>query len=360
MPKVLLSYALLFGTISLSSLGALGSGEGISKTVLSIYLIFLLWAPAFVAGENFAKPLPEEPEEEFDPFEDDLPLSKLYAPRYFSGMGLIDLGIDRSIQFTTRNLGFAIEVLAVLWFIDVIPQALAILLFGKSFSAAAVVFESATSGVLLGVLMLYTGYAFLFLLPREARQELEMKDQLLPVKVAVVKPMLVKVVMVALLGLSFLATVYLGALKGEFSFPGDVGIRLLSQRTEGRSLLLSLELEDNNHRYRWFQANRFGLEVKNEPAAETGAAEVQPKKGGLMELLSGEKRAATRVLPAKDLTLFSESGAVLNERYFAPYSGKVRVELVFDVQGVDLKGATLIYLPFQNSKEEPYPISRIQ
>lgn len=362
-PKVLLSYGILFGTISLSSLGALGSGEGISKTILSlslIFSIFLLWAPAFVAGENFAKPLPERDDEEFDPFEDDLPLSKLYAAKYFSGMGVIDLGIDRSIQFTTRHLGFAIEVLAVIWFIDVIPQALAILLFGKSFSAAAVVFETVLSGVLFGVLMLYAGYAFLHLLPKEAREELEMNEQPQAVRGVAFKPVAVRVAMVLLLGVSFLATGYLyGALKNEFSFPEDVGSRLLSQRVEGRNLFLSLEVEDSRHRYRWFQPTRFGLEVssvQDEPDESVG----HPKKGGLMELLSRTERASTRVLPAKDLTLFSESGDVLNERYFAPYLGKVRVELSFDVQGVELKGGSLVYLPFQNSQEEPYLITKIQ
>jgi len=361
-PKVFLSYALLFGMISLSSLGALTGSEingGVRGFVVStvFFSIFLIWAPAFVAGENFAEQPAKKDEDEFDPYEeeDSEDFAAKYFPKFFTGMGIVDIGIDRSIQFTIRNFAFSLQVLLIMWCVDVIPQALGILLFGKSTDVATILFEALASSAALGVTQLYVGYTFLLLLPEPARSELNVLGK--TSEEPAPRPFLIRTIIGMLVLTSFIATGYLfQSLRVEQSFPAELKPKNVVINVHAGTLSTSFELDDNSLRYRWFHPSRFALKVAQTPALPVD--EALPKKGGLMEIIQGEKEEHKFLAPS-DTIIRDEYGEILDERFFSPHTGKIRVELKFDIVNQELKGSSLVYSLFAGEKaleDEPYTV----
>lgn len=368
LPKVLLSHSILI--LSLFFLfPASGEGGDFPAFIQSMLLIivsvgfFLSWAPAFVAGEFFTKPVPPV-DEDLEDFES-IKLNFL-KPRFFSGMGVLDLGVERSFYFCVNNFGLTVTLLLLGSCVKVIPAAIGVILFGSSFSYGAVVTECFLSSLGIGIVMVALGLTFVGALPKEARVELELlEDSVLSIPVNEIEKsrLLKRIVKFLVALLAVLATLFLvRTVKTEQSFPNTLLPQAYGIERTQSNVTLRFELDDKVNAYRWLDAERFRLQIpktkeevkaaveKNDlPGGEPKADSLAPKKGGVLEALQNKlaetpKESSTGVvnettqevdskfslIVPKEVLFYSEKGELLDEKFFKPYYGKIRVTLVFD------------------------------
>jgi len=369
MPKVLISHAVILGVVFFSYLIALGTGEvnpavrGILATSFVVGF-FLTWAPAFVAGENFSQVVQEEDddEEEADPYEDEplLPRSRKFQ-RVFSGMGVLDLGIERSFQFTMRHFNLTIAIVLLTWCSKIFPAAIAAGLFASSSDLSSILCEAALSSLLTGVVLTAAGYVFLQMLPREARDELSLPDRM-PGEVSQSAGTFVsRLILSVLLVLSLLSTTFLfGVLRTEQLFPPDLKPSIFNVERNGEGVTIRFNLNDEATGYRWLDLERFRLQIQKPESTpeEKAKAEAEPKKGGFLEYLEENLAAPPSValLAPDQYLLYAEDGKLLDERYFKPYRGKLRVELSFDLDRKKAEEPKLTYLNLDQSVQLIAPL----
>lgn len=374
LPKVLLSHSILFLSLFFLYPASAQGGDfpAFIQTILLLIVsvgFFLSWAPAFVAGEFFTKPVPES-EEDFEDFES-IKLNFL-KPRFFSGMGILDLGIERSFYFCINNFSLTLTLLLLGSCVKIIPAALGIVLFDYSFSFGAAITECFLSSIGIGIVMVALGLTFIGALPKEARLELELlEDSVLSVPVAEVR----KVRFLTRIGKFFivisavLATLLLiRTVKSEQSFPQALVPKSFGVETTASTVTFRFELDDKETAYRWLDADRFRLQipqVKAErgtelgdqsqlPSSDTKLERLAPKKGGILETLQNKlvdepnhkgnglvKEETPEVGPnfnlivPREVLFYSDKGELLDEKFFQPYYGKIRVTLMFDLNQAD-------------------------
>ena len=359
--------------------------------------VFLTWAPVFVAGEFFTKPIAEEEEDEdFDSGSEET--FRHRPPRFFSGMSVIDIGIDRSFGFSIAHLGLTVSVLVLGWSAKVVPAALGSFLFGSSTHFGAVAVETFVSSLALGIVMAIAGVTFLGVLPKEARRELELlDDSLLSHSPAPGR----RRVFLRALGLfsttaAVIATLYLvQSLKGEQGFPQTSLPKTFSIAQKDGLLRIKFDVSDRERAFRWLDADRFRLRVRRSeeemkreaellkqdaPGASSLPTEApQPAKGGVLEFLEGKLQGPIshegpttasegsapsvaeapqgpgvspyKLITPKDVLFFSETGEVLDEKFFKPYYQDMKVELLFEING-DLPDPKLVYVFFDQTVQE--------
>jgi hypothetical protein len=368
LPKVLLSHSILI--LSLFFLfPASGEGGDFPAFIRSLLLVivsvgfFLSWAPAFVAGEFFTKPVPKSDD---DDEEEDLESMKLsfLKPKFFSGMGILDLGIERSFYFCINNFALTVSLLLLGCCVKVIPAALGVFLFGHSTSYGAVATECILSSLGIGILMVALGMTFLGCLPKDARAELELLDDSVlaaPAAKAEKSRIVSKIFVCLITTIACLATYFLvQTIKVEQSFPKALIPKFEVERTP-TTMTVRFELNDSVSAYRWLDAERFRLEVPKtkeemalaeeeaKPAVNLKVAEpLEPKKGGVLEVLQNKLAEVPKEKPEtpeavfpseiskfnliapREVLFYSENGELIDEKFFKPYYGKIKVTLTFE------------------------------
>lgn len=349
LPKVFFSHALflsLVGVFSSSLFFPGGDFSPGSRALVASGIVlgfFLVWAPAFVAGEFFSKPVEvDDHEDEFDPFEEDDALFRRpnRFQRVFSGMGVIDLGVERSVQFASKHMRLTVEVVILAWCVEVIPAALAAAIFGSSTNLLTIGADSLLSSVFVGFMLCNIGYVFLLTLPREARDELSLPDRVTAPERGK-RAIASRALFIGLVLLSIFATIFLWErISGENDFPDALKPAVPAVALTGDTVNLSINLDDKQFSYRWLNLERFRLKI---PAPKSEGNEESKNKWRLEYLEAGNLPDFILVRP-KQLLLYSSDNHLLDEHYFQPYTGPLRVELSFDLPRKDITEGKLVYL----------------
>jgi hypothetical protein len=386
LPKVLLSHSMLI-LILFFMYPAASEGTDLTTFLQSMVVViafagfFLCWAPAFVAGEFFTKPVIVD---DSDDFEDSESL-KSSKPKFFTGMGLLDLGIERSFYFCTINFSLTFTLLLLGLSTKVIPAAVGALIFQRSASYGAITTEVVLSSIAEGILMVAIGLSFIGALPREARSELELLDDatLASANSQIDRTRLIGrfigflVIVVTVLCTAILVRV----VKNEQSFPAALIPKVYGVESKDSKLTLRFDIDDREHANRWLDAERFRLQVKLSPEQikanqeaekplESGIPDIgnlKPKEGGVLESLQtrlsseidkqviDEPKAQLdlkqyKLLEPKEVFFYSEKGELIDEKFFKPYYGKIKVSLTFDV-GSERNEPKLLYMLFDQSAQ---------
>jgi hypothetical protein len=315
-----------------------------------IFVLFLLWAPIFCAGEITARSYRSEEEEEDYDDEDLVRPEDRFKPRYvryFADKPIWDLGLTRSMHFAASRRNFVVTVqLAMLFLISMtLPLTIVVTVAGYYHSFDWVIVESFFSFFLFALSLAITGATFLKLLPHDAAEEIGISASP-PREQIVRRPLhlhgrIFPFFLLALLGgLGIKATLdYI--IANTIKPPTLISSLEQIQRTD-QQLIFTLHLEDKQNLFRWLGPVSFQLEVTpDEPASDETAAKQAPaeKKAAEGDKDKDKTDAAAAEKPKKkELKLiepersmpFTPEGAPLSEYSFVPYDKPLRLVLYFE------------------------------
>lgn len=356
MPKVVLSF-LCFLVAALFAVNA---------PPIVVFVMFLLWAPFFCAGEYYSPPIPRrEPDDDESTFDDDGPgASPRIRPGFFRYRPLWDLGFARSVQFTSRNFLFTLQYALILWVTAVGPHALVVLFAGYYLGFEAHLVQTMLAGIAETIAAVIGAVGFISVLPQDAVNELKSDEKsAAPLAAATADgaradnrngirenlPFLFLV----LIGIG--ATHYFWSwIQHEVSIPPGVHIEAEKAELLDGRLLLVVRLEDPEFRLRWFMPESFRLDLrpadppaKPAPAkpAETTVAETSPTPQGTPA--EPELPSPARAMP------YALDGSELSEENFTPYAEPLRLKLYFEVgEAAGTRGTySLLYVTPFGKKE---------
>lgn len=339
LPKVFLSYAAviacMFGPYLLALLRvSISGGERMLFVMLTGCSFLFLWAPAFVIGELAVKPSKEDEEEEEDEdyLDDDEYL--VARPRKFAvfrGRSLLDFGLGRSFQFSARHFGLTLELLVLLWTVKVLPGAVVHLNRSALLPIPEGAFEEFFSVLAAGFVYCAAAGVFLSTLPREATDELGIEASPLSlysrvrpsrVRVALSRVFFLLLAVLAVCSTGFLLQSFLAEQKAPVGLTVESSVKSRSTA----DLTVTIALDDHGLGFRWFDPSRIRLRA-------AGKNNVAPEISNTLPAIPILEGTA----PDREV-LFSDSQDILDDRFFKPYYGKLKLELRFPLVDKSLTG----------------------
>lgn len=339
LPKVLLSFAAVI---------AIAAGSAFIPVLLAL-VPFLIWAPIFSAAEAFAKVLPRKEESEEESFEglfgDDGPDAEDRPQHLFTGMAIWDLGLGRSFGFSGAAFPLTLELVVLMWCAHVMPNAICYFLFGSAFNYTVEILALVISALASAVLISSAVAAFFSLLPKVARDELELPKVEQTVREGGRWSPTRGFVLLLLSPLAGLSTFYLVSIMQDRSLPPTNLVVDATQVTRrGEYLNWNVKLEDPEHNFRWLDPNRYRLVFRHQPApVKDTEKEVPPEQD-------------YELAPERYYTFQSEGRLV--ER-FRPFYGPLRVEVRFRYPP-QLVGDKKLALHYKSGKELGKALGEVQ
>ena len=263
MPKVFMSYIMLIAIL----------GFAIEVPPGLLAFLFLAWTPVFPALEQC---LPQEdPESEPVPDmeygKDEEVKASVLAERsglfsWFKFKSILDLGITRSVRFSSMHWRESVLFLLLLWFVTVTPQALFNLIAGDSGALTVLIVKQ----ILVSfpqVLVIAAGvYCLLSLLPEDGLEELELERPSVEMPEgkgihnfsgSILKTALVFIVSLA-------STIFLYQLAVESRrMPVDSVYELRRAYVVDGKFEVEVIIEDYQKGFSWFNPNQFQLQFTN-------------------------------------------------------------------------------------------------
>ncbi len=340
MPKVFMSYIIL--------IAILGFAIEVPPGLLAFF--FLAWTPVFPALEQcipLADPESEPlPDMEYD--RDEEVKASVLADRsglfsWFKFKSILDLGVTRSVRFSSMYWRESVLFLLLLWFVTVAPQALFNLLAGDSGALTILVMKQ----VLVSfpqVLVIAAGvHCLLSLLPDDGLEELELERPSLemPEGKGIYKfsGSIFKTALVFVLSLA--STIFLYQLAVESRrMPTDSVYELRRAYVVDGKFEVEVIIEDYQKNFAWFSPNQFQLQF-------TKSLEEESVKSKLI------KPSKVLVYNQDDQRVFRENGFMSDGplRMIASYSvpKDLSVEGFFELVFFNLNGE------LQKLVDERYP-----
>ena len=315
LPKVFLSYAILVVVLAASAVYPL----------LIAFSIFFFWAPVFVIGELFSKPIQFRDDDEETYIDEEGEVATRRKEYLFSGQSIISLGFGRSIGLVIAQMPLTIELLVLFISAKLIPAAVLRLLSGPFPAPLAQSVEVFSSNTLLGLLLVTAGTAFTALLPKQAREEVALGRADERVKLHRPWPFGSAIILFVLSPLTVLCWFYLqsSAVK-QSDLPQEVVVTSVDTAREGETLIWRVRLEDTQYQFRWLEPEHFEVqyEVPKGPSKST-------KQGPPVPTLPALFRVEPQ-LPTLEISrayVFDENGKYLES--YRPHIGALEVELRF-------------------------------
>ena len=317
LPKVLVSFCAVIGIFVLCFW---------YPYLLALTLCFL-WAPFFVAGEAFAKVLPEPEFDDDDELfeEDDETVREEREERLFSNHHLWQLGLRRSFVFGLGNIVTTLEIVALFWFAWVAPTAFLRFVFTDPTHFSAQLFEAVLPVFSLGAVVMIAAGALLSVLPKSAREEIELPKlgewESVPRGIQH-RPSLI--VFFLILPLAVLSSWYTVVSEGRMrQMPAGVRYQSESVWLRGDALHWRVRIEDPDKQFRWFVPQNFRLVAQLADPVRAEATE--PSTGSTLA------QKPLPVVPERFYVLDS-AGRNLADT-FRPWSEPLSIELRFPLTG---------------------------
>jgi len=298
-------------------------------------MVFLLWAPAFCVGEEYAKrilPVKAKDEEESLDFEEQM-IRK--ARHYFTYMSIWELGLSRSTRFSGKHLQPALAITLLIFSSALIPGAVVSLVVPGVWSFAGellgIVLSSFTSVFALATL----AWTFLLLLPAGARKELGIEPEIdLNASLDLASR---KVVRFEGQSLKFAFLIVISAIAGwllleeakvRTAMPKSVSATLLSAESTTADYVVSFRLEDSKDEFRWLIPYNFRLKLFSPADAEKEAPVSLPKLDLLSQL--GGLGDDTFLRPTR-VDIFDADGRVLSPESVSPLYRPIKLVLFYQI-----------------------------
>lgn len=343
LPKTFVSYLMLF---------LLVMGMFLVPWLLPIAPV-LFWAPLFCAGELLSRStVPSEDEDEFDeePRRLDQPPAR---PKFFTDRAIWDLGFSRSIAFAMKNKGVTVQVSILLVVSLILPKAAVVFVAGYYYGFAWEVVEQCLSEAMMGLLFGIIAATFLFLLPREAHDEIGFPPEPPTSLRAMVSPLYRRgwLFLSALIAMAVVGAIPVWfAVVSHFHKPPAATVTVEKVEIKAEQVAFSVLLNDPVLAYRWLDPKQFRLVLfpVNDPAASaatpvptpvpTPAATPAPALPPTA-LPEGSEAAAPpspkpdpnqpTVIDPDRVSPLTQDGQPLSEDNFAPYHGPLRLAMTF-------------------------------
>ncbi len=358
---------------------------------LSVFALFLVWAPAFAAAEVYA-PLPERKiEDEFTGEEEgeDYIVPSRRAGRasakfaYFTGRSIWDLGVMRSIRFARENLATSLRIVLLVWFARVAPEALSSFIIGLDSGFLAVSFRAIFATLIHTFALGVWAGTFIIFLPMVAKAEIGVESYRDPVEFIGGRRFLAPILgdrNLPFAVFAIFAAIFTWVLFEEgahqLSVPKDAKIEFVSSEVRGENLALTIRLEDSAREFRWLDPDSFvvllrGLEEESPAAGKVAVAPVvtsstNPSASGVKEgaeegnktsagdkVLKGEEGPS--ILRPKRSRVYLEDGKELDAENFTPAFKPLKITLFFELPEV-LTKSQKVGLSYQSIKGLSKPL----
>ncbi len=332
-----------------------------------IFVLFLLWAPIFCAGEITAKSFREDSDvdEIFD--DEDVVRSeerlKARRIRYFADKPIWDFGFSRSIHFAANRRNFIVTVqLALLFLVALtLPLAAIVTLAGYYHGFLWVIVESFFSYFAFGLVLAVACATFLKMLPNEAVDEIGIVNGFPPGQI-LSRPLkfhgrIFPFFLLALLGgVATKATIDYIIVNN--TKPPTLVAHVENIEVTKQQFVVILQLEDRRNLLRWLSPLSFQLQLISDqtaagpekkelaanavPDAEIGNSKPQKKEGQLLE--------PERAMP------YALDGTPLSEENFVPYAKPLRLVLYFSnpLKEAETKGRYVLHYVPVIGESEPF------
>lgn len=332
LPKVLLSYVLLFSLLA---------GSLLLLPVL-LLVLFFIWAPFYCVGEFYSTPSRKKEPDEYDLYEDEKDEPQRLEQKHFTDKSIWELGFSRSLQFTGGNLGVTFQIILLIWFANIIPMAAVDLVSPPHGGFLPLMLKnilcSFSSALVLGA----AAAAFLVLQPPEAREEVGAARYLRLAAMGVHGRTFRLQGRFVLLGLLIAASV-LGSLvaadrlRQSISAPESLLVEVQSARRENTAMRVTIRMNDRVDRFRWLdpQAVYLTFGDRSSFAFEADAPEVGSitEQQNAAKTQAESKKAGGHVAPLKPsrYVVIGEDGRELPPRNFSPYYRPLKLVLFYDL-----------------------------
>lgn len=318
-----------------------------------LLVIFLVWAPVFCAFEIYAPQNDGEDvkndslETNNDPDEFRTVLDQPNG--YFSYKGAFELGIVRSVQYASRNMGLSFKVLLITIVSSLLPQAIIVAIFNPSGSEVGE-FIPALSSYPFEVLGLAWGIAvFCFSLPPEALEEISLvlpADKSFEERCKNLWKWRLKrsnwLYSLLLLSCLWSFPVLLQYEKSHYRIPESVNFDVIAVERKQEGLIIDAEIEDSKHNFRWFKRELFWLMVDGTESKEA----VTPSKSEIT------KKKAT-VFPIGWATLRDDDDQLISIDKIYDSRGSFKLRLFFPLRdSIPKKGECRLLYGFENSSAQ--------
>ena len=365
LPKVIISYFVLM----LFAQFAFEVSQS-SPIPALIVLVFFIWAPYFVALEQFADQTPAEEDDDedsnfLDPFDEQ---GFTERPKtLFSKKSVWQLGFIRSLEFTSKNASLAISIVFILWLVKVIPELLIGLTLDVNSSFSAVVLQVLTT--CLGALfmnMYIVSAIFRALEPAQRSELYEPLSEDLKKKqpeIIISSPNGIRVAVLCLLVI-FTTAIWSEQKIQLRSFPEGLSFTVNEFSKKDREVVFKLEIIDLKGKFRWFEPSRFRFlvidpkdKLKEKTAVEGNAAEkgkavvegasaaatpvpVPSFAGAFAPIL---KLLAEKLVTPSRVVVYDQGGKVIPERQYSPRDEKLKIVLAFPIRDEKKGKAPILY-----------------
>jgi len=294
-PKVFMSYIMLITIL----------GFAIEVPPGLLAFLFLAWTPVFPALEQCLPPVDPEsdPLLELEHGMDEEMKASVLAERsglfsWFKYKSIMDLGLTRSVRFSSMYWRESALFLLLLWFVTVAPQALANIIFSGSESSLAMILKQVLVSVPQIAVVAAGVHCLLSLLPEDGLEELELeRPSAKPFKekgLFKFSGSPVKVFLVFALSIFSTVSLYQVAIASR-RMPSDTVYELRKAHIEEGKFHVELMLEDYQKDFSWFNPSQFQLQL-------TESADEQPVKSKLI------RSSKTLVYDQDDKRVFRETG----------------------------------------------------
>ena len=329
LPKTFFSYIGLVAVLFLSAV----------VYPLLVLVVFLIWAPAFCAGESFVAPKEEEEEEEDTDLDDEERFflrrekqeeAARRGPSYFTNKSFLELGFGRSLQFSLKNLSVTAYTMLLIWLANILPVALVGLLpsaWGFPVTAFRIIAASWTHTMAAAA----AAFAFLLLLPKEGKAELQLPREAPELKAPSVLRVQGRRAVVTVLLAAALASTYLVFQRArlEQQWPVQARAAVESTAREGELLKVTVRVTDEEEKFRWLDPNE--IRVAPVPGGET----------------TPTKPLHERAIAPAEISAYGDDDKLIEEENFVPRSGPLK--LILRYKGEELARTNkfiLCYIPY--------------
>lgn len=338
LPKVLISYFLTLFFILLGLRAFVVPGL--------VFIGFLIWAPAFCAGEAYTKRTKKKDQDDVDP-EAAAAAASLKPVPFFTDRPVWDLGLVRSWRVAGPTF-FSSFQLALLFLASfVVPMALVDLFgdatLGYSAQGAKVILTSFLGAIVKGI---WAG-TFIMIIPPDARLELGI-DSYPDLQKVCAQKSITNLRYEGRLGPQF-GVLFVCAVStwivvqqtiAQTDMPSNVTTELTKIEADDDELVVTLRMFDPSQEYRWFAPERFRLEfesseskvpsVPEAPAPST--AEPADPVAALLSSATAPSADSREFLGPSTIVVFDKDGVIMPLDSLSPYDGPIKIILRFEMQ----------------------------
>ena len=330
LPKPFLSY---FATVAIVLAGA---------TALIfpglVFLGFLLWAPAFCAGE-IAVEQPPRPQGR--------PVDEERERGFFQNRSILDLGLVRSVRLAGKNYPYSVQLALLMICAALAPGVLIEVLVPDNLVFCVQVLKSTLSSLVTALVVGAWAGTFVMLLPAAAKREVGIQSypdprDFYPGKVlpryegrVVLQGVIVVVGM-------FASWIFMQSMLTRVEMPESVWVQLASVKQRDGEIVVDLTMNDSEHNFRWFSPDMFKATVPVPPAAADAPQESNPAWYESVFSDGSTDGQELRELELARYDMIAESGEKLTDEAISPLYEPLRVVLAYKLPPGEVKGPLVV------------------